>query len=236
MKNTLQKITFLLTILLSLTSYADMPVIDFSALIQLGDQLEQLREQTKYIQQQLQNLTSGQYKWSNAQGIINNLGSIVNKTNTIAYNASNLNQKFQKSFPGYEVSSNFKELYKNNINMTQNTLNAVLQSMGANAKNFQSENERLSFLQRQSQNARGQTQAIQAGSQIASEMVSQIQMLRQTIIAQTNAQTAFYATQLQTQASARAELERIISNGSTETPEYGSSGNYLTIPDFPDFQ
>jgi P-type conjugative transfer protein TrbJ len=192
----------------------------------------QLRQQTQYIQQQLKMLKGDQYQWSNAQPLINHLGSIVNQTNGIAYSAANLHQKFQQAYPGYQAPQDFNQQYKHNINMTQNTLNGVLQSMGASAHDFQSENARLAFLQRQSQRAQGQTQAIQASSQIASEMVSQIQLLRQTVIAQSNAQTAYYATQIQNEASSQAELEKIINSGSTNVPSYGSSGQQLNVPNF----
>ncbi|MBV9576348.1 MAG: hypothetical protein JO149_06965 [Gammaproteobacteria bacterium] len=226
----------LLSILLILTTnaYATLPVIDYASLIQMGNQLIQLKQQTEYIEQQLKALNGNQYQWSNAQVLINNLGSIISQTNGIAYSATNVNQKFQQAYPGYEAPENFNQQYKNNINMTQNTLNGVLQSMGSSAQDFQNENTRLSFLQQQSQSAQGEMQAIQASSQIASEMVSQIQLLRQTVMAQSNAQTAYYATQTQTDASAKAELERVINAGSTVVPAYGSSGNYLTAPDFPD--
>jgi type IV secretion system protein TrbJ len=211
---------------------ANLPVIDFAALIQLGHQLMQLKQQTLYIQQQLKILDGDQYQWSNAQSLINQLASIVNQTNGIAYSAANANQNFKKAYPGYQAPENYTQQYKNNINMTQNTLNAILQSMRLNAHDFQNENSRLAFLQQQSQNARGQTQAIQASSQIASEMVSQIQLLRQTTIAQSNAQTAYYATQIQNEASSKAELEKIINAGSTVVPAYGSSGYELHAPDF----
>jgi P-type conjugative transfer protein TrbJ len=214
------------------SSNAALPMIDYASLIQLGNQLMQLKQQTQYIQQQLQTLNGDQYQWSNVQGLINNLGSIVNQTNGIAYSASNINQKFQQAYPGYQAPEDFNQQYKNNANLIQNTLNGVLQSMGSSAQDFQSEQTRLAFLQRQAQGARGQTQAIQASSQIASEMVSQIQLLRQTVIAQSNAQTAYYATQVQNEASGRAELENVINAGSTNIPRYGTSGHPLNLPDF----
>jgi hypothetical protein len=40
----------------------------------------------------------------------------------------------------------------------------------------------------------------------------------------------------QLQESARSAFERMVSKTSSEIPAYGSSGNYLTIPDFPDFK
>ena len=118
------------------------------------------------------------------------------------------------------------------MNTTQNTLNGVLQSLGSSANDFQNENTRLSFLQNQAQSATGQTEAIQAASQIASEQVSQLQLLRQTIIAQTNAQATYYAAQMQQQASSQAELSQVINNGSTTSPAIGQSGNQLSLPNF----
>jgi P-type conjugative transfer protein TrbJ len=87
-------------------------------------------------------------------------------------------------------------------------------------------------LQQQVQSAEGQTQAIQASAQITSEVVSQIQALRQTVMVQTNAQTAYYATQVQNEASAHAELLRIVQSGKREKMDYGHSGEPLQIPDF----
>ncbi len=221
-----------LSLAFTLTAHAAIPVIDYAALIQLGNQLIQLQEQTRCIQQQLQRLKDNQYQWSNAQELLNKLGSIVDQTNTIAYSASNVNQQFQHAYPGYQAPQDFNAHYKNNVNLAQNTLRGVLQAMGSSAQDFQRENNRLSFLQRQSQSAQGQTQAIQASSQIASELVSQIQLLRQTVIAQSNAQTAYYATQIQNDASSQAELEKIINSGSTNVPSYGTSGHPLNSPDY----
>lgn len=214
--------------------HANLPVIDVASIAQLAAQLNQLREQTLYIKQQLDILKSNQYQWSNAQGLINDLGSIINQKNSIAYSASNIDLKFRQAYPGYQAPTDFNKQYKDNTNMTQNTLNGVLQSMGSNAQDFQSENTRLKFLQNQSQSAKGETQAIQASSQIASEMVSQIQLLRQAVIAQSNAETAYYARSIQTEASSKAELEKVINSGSQNVPLYGS-GQELNEPDFADY-
>lgn len=235
------------SLVFSLSSHASgLPVIDLGAILQLVLQLSELKRQTEQIKNQLQvmemlkgsqyqmldGLKGHQYQWSNTQRLINDLGSIVNKTNRLAYSASNIDHDFQQAYPGYQAPQDFNKQYKNNVDMTQNTLNSVLQAMGASAKNFENENERLKFLQTQAQNAKGQTQAIQASNQIASEMVSQIQLLRQTVIAQSNAQIVYYATQVQHEAHSKAELEKVINNGSTNVMSYGTSGHHLNAPDF----
>jgi P-type conjugative transfer protein TrbJ len=215
---------------ISIPSYSTMPVIDVAALAQLSDQLVQLEQQTQLIQYELETLKSGQYQWSNAQGLINNLGSVVNQTNGISYSAANIDGQFKKSYPGYQAPQNFSQQYKDNANTSINTMNGILQSVGSSAQDFENENSRLKFLQQQSQSAKGQTEAIQASTQIASETVTQLQLLRQTVIAQTNAQTVYYATQTQNEASAQAELQKVVSAGSTNIPAYGSSGQPLNPP------
>jgi len=207
-----------------------MPVIDIGAIAQLIKQLDVLKEQATNIKAELAQLEDNQYRWSENQKLVNELGSIVQQTNGIAYNASNLNQQFQEAYPGYKAPQNYQEQYKNNINTTLNTLNGILQSEGMNANDFQNENIRLAFLQSQVKSAKGQTQAIQASAEIASEMITQIQLLRQTVIAQSNAQTTYYATKLQNEASAKAELDEVIQSGSTNIPKYGTSGHPLNPP------
>jgi P-type conjugative transfer protein TrbJ len=222
-------IVILSLFLLMLPSYAMLPVFDAAALGQLLNQLAQLKQQTMLIQSELQVLEGGQYQWSDAQGLINNLGSIVNQTNSISYSASNIDQNFKKAYPGYQSPQNFSQQYKQNSETTLNTMNNILKSAGSSASDFQNENTRLKFLQQQSQSAEGQTQAIQASTQIASETVSQIQLLRQAVIAQTNAQTVYFSTQIQNEASVKAEQQQVLSSGSTVVPAYGS-GQPLNPP------
>src|ERR1700733_4052545 len=97
-----------------------MPVIDLTAIAQLIMQLRELKQQTDQIKNQLEvmkmlkgsqnqmldGLKGNQYQWSNAQGLINELGSIVNKTNGVAYSASNIDGDFRQSYPGYQTPQN----------------------------------------------------------------------------------------------------------------------------------
>lgn len=232
MKRYLLAVLVLINVSLIQTAYAIVPVIDYAALGQLASQLSQLQIETRYIQQALQGLNGNQYQWSNAQGLINNLGAIVSQSNGLAYSASNLNQAFQTAYPGYQAPANFSQQYQNNVTLTLNTLNGILQSQGSNAADFQNENTRLAFLQAQAQSAQGQTQAIQASAQIASEMVSEQQLMRQTLIAQSNAEAVYDAAQVQNAASVHAQLQEVIDAGNTQVPSYGSSGHPLNPPQF----
>lgn len=234
------KITFIfLLFIIPITTFAQLAVFDAASFAKLVAQYNQmiaqaqiLEQQATYLHQELTTLNSGQYQWSNAQSLINQLGNVVNQSNSLSYNAQNINQQFQQQFPGYQAPQNYNQQFTQNINTTINTLNGDLQSVGMSSQDFTNENARLAFLQSQVSSAQGQTQAIQASAQISSEMVSQLQLLRQVLMAQTNAQTAYYADQLQNQASSQAQFNQIINAGSTNVPAYGSSGNYITIPNF----
>lgn len=216
----MKKALFFLGLLFSLyNANAALPVFDwmvFGQMLQevacLENQITELKNHGTYLQQELEQLKGGDYKWSDAQVKINEVGGLVNQTTQLAYNASDLDTNFKRTFPGYKPPTNYSDNYKNIVTNTLNTLNAILRGVGTNAANFQTESTRLKFLQDRAQNAQGQTQAIQAASQISSEEVTQLQLLRQTVVAQTNAQTAYYAAQVQKEASVNSSFDQLVSS------------------------
>lgn len=176
----------------------------------ISDEVVKLDTQIRQLNQELAQL--GNYNWNTAQDKINQLGRMVDKANTLAYSASNINSKFSTTFPGYKPTSNYSDQYKDIVDTTQNTLNQILQAMGSSAANFENEDARLQTLHAQAQSANGQTKAIQAAAQIASAEVEQLRLLRQTVIAQTNAQTAYFAAETQKEASAKAAFDSYLSD------------------------
>ena len=199
-------------------AFAMYPVIDITAIAKLTEEINQLSElttHTKLLQQELAQLTNS--NWDTAQTKINELNGIVNQTDTIAYSASNIDSNFRQVFPGYQsgTTTTYSDQYQKVIKNTQNTLNSILQSMGASASNFSNENSHLTDLQNAVTGADGQTKAIQAASQIASEEVSQLQLLRQTVIAQTNAQNTYYAAEIQKEASAKQAFDNLVDTSKT---------------------
>jgi P-type conjugative transfer protein TrbJ len=223
----------LLVWLYPLASYALAALVfDPSVFARLGEEALQLKNQLDVLKQQLnaiKQLKSSQYQWSNAQGLINQLGTVMEASQGISYSARELDTQFKTAFPGYKAPSNFGAEYEKLTNRTLNTLNGVLRVMGRSAADFQTENARLAFLQSQEKSAIGQTQAIQAASQIASEQVSQLQLLRQTIMAQTTAESTYFASQIQQEASQQAELTKIVQAGSQTAPPIGHSGQAIDL-------
>jgi type IV secretion system protein TrbJ len=218
---------------------AMMPVIDYAALGKMVEeigclekQITELKQHGAYLQQELNRLSGSDYKWSDAQTKINEVANLISQTTQLAYNASDLDTKFRQTYPGYKPATDYSVQYKNMTTNTLDTLDAILRSVGSTAADFQNESTRLQFLQGRVQNAQGQTQAIQAASQITSEEVTQLQLLRQTVIAEANAQTAYYAAQVQKDATLESSLSSAIDKGATDAPAIGHSGHAIDVPDF----
>jgi len=195
-------------------------------------QINNLVQQCAYLKQQLAVLQGGDYRWSDAQNKINEVGSLVSQSTQLAYNANNLDGNFRKTFPGYARTTNYPDQYQSMVTNTMNTLNGILRGSGTNAADFQNESERLKYLQTKVQDAQGQTQAIQAASQIASEEATQLQLLRQEVVSQTNAQTVYYAAEVQKEASRESSLNEVLQRGSKTSQPIGSSGQSVDVPDF----
>ena len=226
----------------SISVYAMVPVFDSAVYaqtvqnyLQLVSQIKVLEEQANYLNQSLnaiKTLGSGQYQWSDVSSQINQLGDVIQSVNGLSYNSQNMASQFQKAYPGYEPTQDFNQQYQTNMATTLNTLNGALQSLHMSAEDFSNEPKRMAFLQSQVENAKGQTQAIQASAQISSEIVSQLQLLRQTLMTQTNAQDVYYAQKSQMEASNAAGLNKMFKNGNTTFVPYGQSGHLIHVPEF----
>lgn len=207
-------------------------VYDPAAVSKLVEELADMEQELNYLKQQLKSVETinpNDYDWSNVQNLINQLGETVNQNNALAYSAQDIGTQFQKDYPGYQPPTNYTEQYQTWVNTSIATLNGSLQSLGMNANDFTDETNRMEALKQQSQSSVGQTQAIQVANQIAAEQVSQVQLLRQTVTSQANAQAVYYAQQVQQEASGQAELKTIIDAGSTYVPDYGTSGQYIDV-------
>lgn len=179
----------------------------------LESQLSDLDKQLDAIKQ----LSPENYQWSNTSELINQLGETLEQANALSYAAQDIDKQFHSLFPGYVPLDNYSEQYQKITQSSLDTINNVLKTLGMSSADFSNENSRLKLLQNYSQNVVGQTQAIQVANQIASEGISQLQLIRQTIMAQANSQALFYAQQIQRDAASAAELVQTISRGDIST-------------------
>jgi hypothetical protein len=92
-----------LLLCISNNAFAALPVIDFASLLQLGNQLTELRTQTKLFEQTIKSLSDGQYQWSNAQLMLNQGKDVMQQTHGLSFG-----KVFRKSYPGYKASKSNK--------------------------------------------------------------------------------------------------------------------------------
>lgn len=180
-------------------------------------EISDLDKQINDLDKALKLLSSGKYLWSNTVDLINQLGKTMEQASGLSYAAQNEAAEFAALFPGYSSLSNFNQQYQKITKGSLDTLNNILQTMKQSANSFTNESSRLKSLQGFTENVAGQTQAMQMVVQLASEQISQLQLMRQTVMAQANAQIVYYAQQIQKEASAVADLNETIANGDTAT-------------------
>lgn len=133
------------------------------------------------------------------------LRRIVVAGQSTSYTLANIDAQFKQQHPGYNGYGRGYNFGASYADWSDNTLNSVknaLSLMTAHTDEFESEQGMIDELQRKSQTAEGQLQALQAGNQVGIAMVSQMQMLRQMQMAQAKVQADYIAGQ-QSDADAR---------------------------------
>lgn len=202
----------------------------------LADELKAWQEQSMQMQHQLSTLQN-QYlqlqhstanvsnpTFSNTNHLMTELADLISKQNQLSYNSQGLDRYFQNYFPGYQAPSDYQSQYQSNTQQTLTLINNALHSFNLSASDFQNENSRLQAIQHQAASVQGQTQALQTIAEIASEMVGQVQLLRQVLMSQANSQSAYEATQLQSEASREAALVLTLQKGCQEVARCQEAG------------
>jgi P-type conjugative transfer protein TrbJ len=182
-------------------------------------QLAQLQEETasvtdlaQQLQYMVRNTTGGGAgMWQSNQNLLSNLGGLISEQQGLSYTFQDLAQQFQQLYPGYNATNTpGVQSQMAGTDTTLNTLNGALQSVQAQAENFQGEQSALQALEMKNQTAVGRLQAIQVGNEIALAQVQQVQMLRQLVMAMTNSQNIAAANQLNSQTESQLGALAII--------------------------
>lgn len=184
----------------------------------IANQVQQYQDMLKQGAQ----LSSGQ--WDDIQGLLTQLGTVMNEGNALAYDMQNLDQAFQASYPGYQAPTDWASDYEAWTKQGLDTFRGVLNGVGLQSQQMASEQDRLRAIQSLSDGAVGRMQAVQAGNMLAHEQVQQTAKLRQLVMMQTNAQGVYYAHQLNKDAAQEAKVQQWLQAPRKKVPEYGSSG------------
>ncbi len=144
------------------------------------------------------------------------LRHMYEQSQALAGQVEGFDEAFRRHFPGYEDhltqsgpgnSDAIFEGYKHWNEKGADAMRTAMRSAGANVSSIASEDQMLSELVSLSQRSNTQTQAIQAGNEIASMMVQQMQQLRLMLNDQVQSQSYYTSQIIERQAAEDAARE-----------------------------
>ncbi|NQY73243.1 MAG: P-type conjugative transfer protein TrbJ [Candidatus Margulisbacteria bacterium] len=184
--------------------------ISYQELLQVQAQLQQLNNMVAH------GMNLPDHIWGNTQSQLMLLANIVREGQALSYSASNIDSEFRRKFQNYghylenELSfDQFSNKYQDWSTTNLDTIKSSLKSANLQYQQFETEEQTMSLLQRQSETVQGRMQAIQVGNQIASQQVRQTQKLRSLIMSQMQMQAAYLASQTDKDSINHAQRVRL---------------------------
>ncbi|OBY06426.1 P-type conjugative transfer protein TrbJ [Rhizobium leguminosarum bv. trifolii] len=155
-------------------------------LTQISQLAEQIQNQLKIYENMLQNTAQlPDHVWGQVESDLNQLRSIVDQGQGIAFSMGNADDVLQQRFQSYaDLKTNlpdnatFSSTYQSGSNTNRDTIASSLKAASLTADQFDSEEDTMSSLRSMSETADGQVKALQVGHEIAAQQVAQMQKLR----------------------------------------------------------
>lgn len=182
---------------------------------QIANQITQIQNQIDQYRTMLQNLEKlPDNIWGDAVQDLNRLQQLVAQGEGIAFSMSGLDDVLKQRFPSFDEfmrglgeGQDFSSQYQSWSDTNRDTIAGTLAGAGLTAEQFQTEAQTMAQLQRQSETAVGQMQALQVGHSIASQQVEQMQKLRGLLAQQTTMMGTWYQSEQADRDLAQARRE-----------------------------
>ena len=160
---------------------------------QISQLAQQIQNQLNIYQNMLQNTAQlPSHIWGQVESDLNQLRSIVNQGQGIAFSMGNADDLLKQRFKSYADlktslpdAESFSSTYQTWSSTNRDTISSTLKAASLTAEQFDSEEDTMSQLRTMSQSADGQMKALQVGHQIAAQQVAQMQKLRGIVSQQT---------------------------------------------------
>lgn len=166
---------------------------------------EQLQTQ---VQQYQSMITQGtglpDSMFSSIAADLKNVMNIYDRSQALGRQIQNMDSQFNRAFPGFNsylnqaansAESPAQDRYQAWSEQGRDNVKAALEAANLNTSTFETEGEQLDRIMTRSQSAVGRMQALQAGNEIASQNVQQLQKLRDLVATQINMQGNYLAQQ-----------------------------------------
>jgi type IV secretion system protein TrbJ len=196
-------------------------------LTQINQLAQQIETQLNIYQNMLQNTaTLPEHVWGQVEADINQLRSIIETGQSIAFSMGNADDVLQQRFQSYSTlrtnlpnNSTFSTTYQTWSDTNRETIASTLRAAGLTSEQFSTEEATMSSLRSMSETADGQMKALQVGHQLAAQQVEQTQKLR-GLIAQQTTMTATWLQSEQTDKDlAQARREKFFAPTNRGVPQ-----------------
>ncbi|MBF0532619.1 MAG: hypothetical protein HQL23_05910 [Candidatus Omnitrophica bacterium] len=195
-----------------------------SALIR---QLAVISQKTELLRQDLdRSVASGAVDWTSTKNLLDSLNQAAAAQDSVSYALTNVDDRFKNQFRGYDVKENAQKEYKAINNAALNSMRGALNAAQLQTQQFGPESQALGKLVGKSNNAAGQTQALQAGNAILAQLVYQTQLVRQLLASQLQAQVAFMAAEVSKEATREVEVKKLTADVFSAVPMNGVYDDY----------
>lgn len=196
-------------------------------LTQINQLAQQIETQLNIYQNMLQNTaTLPEHIWGQVAADINQLRSIIETGESIAYTMGNQDDVLQQRFQSYSTLrtnlpsiASFSSTYQTWSDTNRETIASTLRAAGLTSEQFNTEEATMSSLRTMSETANGQMKALQVGHQLAAQQVEQSQKLRALV----SQQTTMTATWLQSEQTdkdlAQARREKFFAPTNRGVPQ-----------------
>jgi P-type conjugative transfer protein TrbJ len=155
-------------------------------LTQISQLAEQIQNQLNIYENMLQNTAQlPNHIWGQVENDLNQLRSIVDRGQSIAFSMGNADDILKQRFKSYGElqtglpnAESFSSTYQAWSDTNRDTIGSTLKAASLTADQFDSEESTMSSLRSMSESADGQMKALQIGHEIAAQQVAQMQKLR----------------------------------------------------------
>jgi len=186
-------------------------------------------EQLQIQIQQYQNMLTQGSSLPNSMfdSIAADLKSVVNiyqRSQALGRQIQNMDAQFNTAYPGFEDylaqeatsgEVQTRDRYERWSEQGRDNVRSALGAVNINTSTFESEGAQLERMMARSQNAAGRMQAIQAGNEIASQNVQQLQKLRDLVATQINMQGNYMAQEGDRKVASEAAEQQFEARQST---------------------
>ncbi|MCG5486312.1 MAG: P-type conjugative transfer protein TrbJ [Sinorhizobium meliloti] len=185
-------------------------------LTQISQLAQQIETQLNIYQNLLQNTAAlPSHMWGQVESDLNQLRSIVDQGQSIAFSMGNADDVLQQRFQSYATlktnlpsNEKFSSTYQTWSDTNRDTIASTLNAASLTTDQFDSEETTMSSLRSMSETADGQMKALQVGHQIAAQQVAQMQKLRGLVSQQMTMMGTWLQTEQTDKDLAQARREK----------------------------